>query len=116
MFSNTPFHAIAKTFFSWLKRLRKNGDRNDNQAAIGNIPDHAHAELEDSLIYYEYTVQHKLRAGWARVNGLVFLLNVAESKEDETKIKQMLAKTLFDVEKTMNDVSKQLSVARKNIK
>ena len=76
----------------------------------------AHAEWEDSLIYYEYTLQHKLRAVWARVNGLVFLLNVAESKEDETKIKQMLTNTLFEMEKTMNDVSKQLSIARRNIK
>lgn len=69
---------------------------------------------EDRLIYYEYTLHHKLRASWARVRGLIHLLNLERLDDEGEKIKQMLTENLEEMDVIMDDVSQKLST-RNNI-
>jgi len=65
--------------------------------------------LENGLIYYEYTLHHELRAASARLHGLIYLLNLSHTEEEEKRIKKLLGETLDEMDKVISDVSQKLS-------
>ena len=81
---------------------------------VNATPSEIHQDdLEDCINFYEHTLHHKFKGIWARVKGLVFLMNVTKDGEEEKIIKGLLSETLAEMDQAMAEVSRQLSMTRK---
>lgn len=76
----------------------------------------APSEDFESLRYYEFTIDHKLRASWARVCGLVDILDRPQPEDEKNKIKALLSETLDEMDSAMREVSRRLYKHRMNNK
>jgi hypothetical protein len=72
------------------------------------------SDPEKSLIYYEYTLHHRLRSVWARINGLNHLLHVTDCVDEKEKIKTLLDENLKEMDNAITDISNKLSVRKRN--
>jgi hypothetical protein len=72
--------------------------------------------LANSLVYYEYTLHHRLRASLARARGLAQLLLYAHSEQERKHIQNNLIKNLDEMDQSIKAISTKLNENNKNTK
>ena len=95
----------VKNTYGWCKKLVLEKCLGEGKSEVRNKT----TEIEAGLLYCEFTLHHRMRASWARVNGLFYLLCHSETDEVRSVICKLINDSLLEIDKEMNAVGKKLS-------